>query len=45
MLSRIYSCAVVGLDGVIVEVEVDYTNGLPGMTMNCPIILFLIQGC
>ncbi|MBI5951146.1 MAG: YifB family Mg chelatase-like AAA ATPase [Chloroflexi bacterium] len=33
MLSRIYSCAVVGLDGVIVEVEVDYTNGLPGMTI------------
>jgi len=33
MLSRIYSCAVVGLEGVIVEVEVDYTNGLPGMTI------------
>ncbi len=33
MLSRIISCAVVGLDGVIVEVEVDYTNGLPGMTI------------
>jgi magnesium chelatase family protein len=33
MLSRIFSCAVVGLDGVIVEVEVDYTNGLPGMTI------------
>ncbi|MCA1900586.1 MAG: YifB family Mg chelatase-like AAA ATPase, partial [Chloroflexi bacterium] len=33
MLSRIYSCAVVGLDGVIVEVEVDYANGLPGMTI------------
>ncbi len=33
MLARIYSCAVVGLDGVIVEVEVDYTNGLPGMTL------------
>jgi magnesium chelatase family protein len=33
MLSRIYSCAVVGLDGVIVEVEVDYSNGLPGMTI------------
>jgi len=31
MLSRIFSCAVVGLDGVIVEVEVDYTNGMPGM--------------
>ncbi len=33
MLSRIYSCAVVGLEGVIIEVEVDYTNGLPGMTI------------
>ncbi len=33
MLSRIYSCAVVGLDGVIVEVEVDYTNGQPGVTI------------
>lgn len=33
MLARIFSCAVVGLDGVIVEVEVDYTNGLPGMTL------------
>jgi magnesium chelatase family protein len=29
MLARVFSCAVVGLDGVIVEVEVDYTNGLP----------------
>src|SRR5574338_919823 len=33
MLARTYSCAVVGLDGVIIEVEVDYTNGLPGMTI------------
>ena len=33
MLARTYSCAVVGLDGVIVEVEVDYTNGMPGMTI------------
>src|SRR3989337_509612 len=29
MLARVYSCAVIGLEGVIVEVEVDYTNGLP----------------
>ncbi len=29
MLSRIFSCAVVGLDGVIVEVEVDTARGLP----------------
>ena len=33
MLARVFSCAVVGLDGVIVEVEVDYTNGLPGVTI------------
>jgi magnesium chelatase family protein len=33
MLARIFSCAVVGLEGVIVEVEVDYGNGLPGMTI------------
>jgi magnesium chelatase family protein len=31
MLARVYSCAVVGLEGVIVEVEVDTTRGLPGM--------------
>ncbi|GAB4483919.1 MAG: YifB family Mg chelatase-like AAA ATPase [Anaerolineales bacterium] len=33
MLARVYSCAVLGLDGIIVEVEVDYTNGLPGVTI------------
>jgi magnesium chelatase family protein len=31
MLARVYSCAVIGLDGVIVEVEVDTAQGLPGM--------------
>ena len=31
MLARVYSCAVIGLEGVIVEVEVDTTQGLPGM--------------
>jgi magnesium chelatase family protein len=30
MLARVYSCAVIGLEGVIVEVEVDTTQGLPG---------------
>ncbi len=29
MLARVYSCAVIGLDGVIVEVEVDTSQGLP----------------
>lgn len=33
MLARVYSCAVLGLDGVVVEVEVDYTAGMPGMTI------------
>lgn len=33
MLARIFSSAVVGLDGVVVEVEVDFTNGPPGMTI------------
>ena len=33
MLARIFSCAVIGLEGVVIEVEVDYTNGLPGMTI------------
>lgn len=31
MLSRIYSCAVIGLEGVIVEVEVDTGQGLPAI--------------
>ena len=31
MLSRVYSCAVIGLDGIVVEVEVDTCPGLPGM--------------
>ena len=33
MLSRIFSCAVVGLDGVIVEVEVDTARGLPAIVI------------
>jgi magnesium chelatase family protein len=31
MLARVFSCAVVGLDGVVVEVEVDTGPGLPAM--------------
>ena len=31
MLARVFSCAILGLDGVIVEVEVDLANGLPGV--------------
>lgn len=33
MLARVYSCAVIGLEGVIVEVEVDTADGLPGMAI------------
>ena len=33
MLARIFSCAVIDLDGVIVEVEVDYGQGLPHMAI------------
>ena len=33
MLARVYSCAVIGLDGVVVEVEVDHSSGFPGMTI------------
>ena len=31
MLGRVYSCAVIGLEGVVIEVEVDIGQGLPGM--------------
>lgn len=34
MLSTIYSCAVVGLDGEIIQVEVDYNpHGMPAFTV------------
>ena len=33
MLAKINSCAVVGLEGTIVEVEVDTSRGLPGMLL------------
>jgi magnesium chelatase family protein len=33
MIARVCTCAVIGLEGVIVEVEVDYTTGFPGMTI------------
>src|SRR5512137_2608322 len=31
MLARVYSCAVIGLEGVVVEVEVDISDGLPAV--------------
>jgi magnesium chelatase family protein len=33
MLARVYSCADIGLEGVIVEVEVDIGDGLPSVTI------------
>ncbi len=33
MLAKVFSCAVVGLDGVLVEVEVDVGQGQPGMVV------------
>ena len=33
MLAKVYSCAVVGLDGMLVEVEVDVGQGVPGMVV------------
>ncbi len=33
MLAKVLSCAVVGLDGVLVEVEVDIGGGQPGMIL------------
>lgn len=33
MLARVYSCAVHGLDGVVIEVEVDTGRGLPGISI------------
>jgi magnesium chelatase family protein len=32
MLAKVMSCATIGLDGVIVEVEVDISPGLPAFT-------------
>ena len=36
MLARVYSCAVIGLEGVIVEVEVDTGEGLPSIVIVGP---------
>ncbi len=33
MLAKVISCAVVGLDGALVDVEVDVSNGQPGFTI------------
>jgi magnesium chelatase family protein len=33
VLAKVNSCAVVGLDGAVVEVEVDIASGLPAFTI------------
>jgi magnesium chelatase family protein len=33
MLTRVFSCAVIALDGVVIEGDLDYGLGLPGMTI------------
>lgn len=33
MLARVFSCAVIGLDGVVVDVEVDTGDGLPAIVI------------
>ena len=33
MLAKVISCAVVGLDGELVEVEVDISGGLPAFKL------------
>lgn len=33
MLANVQSCAIWGLDGILVDVEVDTSNGLPGITL------------
>lgn len=33
MLAKVYSCAVIGLEGMLVEVEVDIAQGLPSFTV------------
>ena len=33
MLAKLYSCAILGLDGGLIEVEVDISQGLPAFTI------------
>lgn len=33
MLAKVYSCGVMGLDATLVDVEVDLSQGVPGLTM------------
>ncbi len=33
MLAKLYSCAIIGLEGGLIEVEVDIAQGLPAFTL------------
>ncbi len=33
MLAKIFSCAIIGIDGIPLEVEVDLANGLPAFDL------------
>ena len=33
MLAHVLSCGVIGLDGVIIDIEVDFGQGLPHMAI------------
>jgi len=33
VLAKVHSCAIIGLEGAIVEVEVDTSRGLPSFTI------------
>ncbi|KPU43924.1 competence protein ComM [Oxobacter pfennigii] len=33
MISKVYTCALMGINGLIIEVETDISNGLPGFTI------------
>jgi hypothetical protein len=43
-LAKVYSAATVGLDGQLVEVEVDISGGLPSMTIVVSSVLHLESG-
>ena len=44
MLAKIQSCAVIGLEGAIVEVEVDLSNGLAAFTQSFHKQILMLSG-
>ena len=49
MYARTYGAAALGVDGILIDVEVDVANGLPGFEMGifyiCPYQLYLALWC